>query len=42
MQTWLRTTACYQRKQGCWQIVHEHCSVPFDPETSRAAFTLEP
>jgi ketosteroid isomerase-like protein len=42
MQTWMRTTVGYQRRQGKWQIVHEHCSVPFDPYTSKAAFTLEP
>jgi len=42
MQTWMRLTGGYQRKQGRWQIVHEHCSVPFDPETSQAVFTLEP
>jgi ketosteroid isomerase-like protein len=42
MQTWLRNTAAYKRHQRKWLIVHEHCSVPFDPETSRAVFTLEP
>ena len=42
MQTWLRNTVGYQRKQGRWQIVHGHCSVPFNPETSKAVFTLEP
>ncbi|MBD2020477.1 nuclear transport factor 2 family protein [Leptolyngbya sp. FACHB-36] len=42
MQTWLRFTAAYQRQQGKWQIVHEHCSVPFDPHTSQAVLTLNP
>jgi len=42
MQTWVRSTAGYHRHQGRWQIVHEHCSVPFDPETSKATFSLEP
>lgn len=42
MQTWLRSTAGYRRIRGRWQIVHEHVSVPFNPETSQAAFTLEP
>jgi uncharacterized protein (TIGR02246 family) len=41
-QMWMRNTVSYQRNQGKWQIVHEHCSVPFDPETSKAVFTLEP
>lgn len=42
MQTWMRITAVYRHNQGNWQIVHEHNSVPFDPETSQAAFTLNP
>ncbi len=42
MQTWMRITAVYQKNQGNWQILHEHLSVPFDPETSQAAFTLNP
>jgi len=42
MQTWIRISAGYRRIRGRWQIVHEHASVPFDPETSQAAFTLEP
>jgi uncharacterized protein (TIGR02246 family) len=42
MQTWIRITAVYQNNQGNWQIVHEHNSVPFDPETSQAVFTLNP
>jgi len=41
-QIWMRSTGCYQRNEGRWQIVHEHCSVPFDPLTSKAVFTLEP
>ncbi len=28
--------------KGAWQIIHEHCSVPFNPETSQAVLTLEP
>jgi hypothetical protein len=42
MQTWMRLTGCYRRIEGRWRIVHEHCSVPFDPMTTKAAFTLEP
>ena len=39
---WFRTTAGYQRTaQGQWKIVHEHCSVPFDPATNQAVFTPE-
>lgn len=40
--SWIRDTAVYKRTHGKWQIVHEHCSVPFDPETSRAVLELEP
>lgn len=42
MQTWIRITAGYRRLHGRWRIVHEHASVPFDPQTAHAAFTLEP
>lgn len=42
MQTWMRITAVCQKNQGEWQILHEHLSVPFDPETSQAVFTLNP
>jgi uncharacterized protein (TIGR02246 family) len=42
MQTWMRSTACYQRKKGKWLIIHEHASLPFNPETSKVVFTLEP
>ncbi|WP_333878199.1 YybH family protein [Methylobacter sp.] len=41
MQTWIRSTAGYQRHQDIWQIVHEHCSVPFDQEMSKAISSLE-
>ncbi|NHC36404.1 YciI family protein [Scytonema millei] len=27
---------------GYWQILHEHISLPFHPETSQAVFTLNP
>ncbi|MFY9610616.1 MAG: nuclear transport factor 2 family protein [Blastocatellia bacterium] len=36
-QTWMRTTAGYRRIEGRWQIVHEHVSVPFHPQTRQAA-----
>lgn len=42
MQTWMRVTAVCKKNQGDWQILHEHLSVPFDPETAQAAFTLNP
>jgi ketosteroid isomerase-like protein len=42
MQMWMRATAVCQKNQGDWQISHEHISVPFNPETSQAVFTLNP
>ncbi|MBD6616359.1 DUF4440 domain-containing protein [Komarekiella sp. 'clone 1'] len=42
MQTWMRITAVCQRNQGEWQILHQHISVPFNPQTSQAVFTLNP
>jgi len=42
MQTWMRATAVCQKHQSEWQILHEHISVPFNPETSQAVFTLNP
>lgn len=42
MQTCLRATAILERREGQWKIVHEHCSVPFDPHTSQAVFSLVP
>lgn len=35
---WIRITAVYKRMDGGWKIVHEHNSVPFDPETGRVVF----
>lgn len=33
-QTWLRTTVCFRRIEGRWQVVHEHVSAPFNPMTN--------
>lgn len=35
---WIRNTAVYRNIEGRWLIVHEHGSVPFDPETLKAVF----
>jgi ketosteroid isomerase-like protein len=40
-QTWIRGSAVWHKDQGRWRIVHDHWSVPFDPQTSRAVLTLE-
>jgi uncharacterized protein (TIGR02246 family) len=41
-QMWMRATAACQKKDGNWQILHEHISVPFNPETSQGVLTLNP
>lgn len=40
MHMWMRVTSVCQKNQDNWQILHEHVSVPFDPETSQAVLTL--
>ncbi len=39
---WVRWTPCFRKIHGQWVIVHHQASVPFDPETGRAALDLEP
>ena len=39
---WLRWTACYQRINGQWRIVHEQVSVPVDVKSGKAVLDLEP
>lgn len=39
--SWIRNTAAYRRDRGKWLIVHEHSSVPFDPETMKPVFGLK-
>jgi uncharacterized protein (TIGR02246 family) len=39
---WLRVTVCLRRMDGRWLIVHDHCSTPFDPATTRALLDLAP
>jgi uncharacterized protein YndB with AHSA1/START domain/ketosteroid isomerase-like protein len=41
MQTWMRLTACCRKIAGEWRVAHEHVSVPFDPHTGKAAFSLD-
>ena len=40
--SWMRATVCYRRAGDGWAIQHEHWSAPFDPETGKALFDLEP
>jgi uncharacterized protein (TIGR02246 family) len=39
---WNRATLCFRKIDGKWRIMHEHDSVPFDPETGLASTNLEP
>lgn len=39
---WMRTTQCWRKTAGQWQVVHEHFSVPFDMESNAALFSLQP
>lgn len=41
MQTWIRTTTAFKKIQGKWKIIHEHGSLPINPHTAMAIFTLE-
>ncbi|MGC5701341.1 SgcJ/EcaC family oxidoreductase [Pseudomonas sp. NFXW11] len=39
---WMRVSVGYQRREGQWQVVHEHWSAPFDMLTGTALFDLQP
>ena len=40
--SWMRMTTCYKQINGEWLIGHEHISAPFDVQTSKALFDMEP
>ena len=39
---WLRWTTCFAKIKGNWLIVHDHVSVPVDPQTRTALLDLRP
>jgi ketosteroid isomerase-like protein len=39
---WVRWTACFRRIDGVWLVVHDHVSVPVDPQHGRAFLNLTP
>lgn len=39
---WMRATVCYRKTNGRWLVVHEHFSAPFDMESGKALFDLQP
>ncbi|MGO4573419.1 YybH family protein [Microvirga sp. 2TAF3] len=40
--SWMRMTSGYRKIDGKWMVVHEHFSAPFDMETGKALFDLQP
>ena len=38
---WVRSTVCCRRSGGKWLIMHEHVSLPINPETLQAWFPPE-
>jgi uncharacterized protein (TIGR02246 family) len=40
--TWVRVTVGFRKVDGTWMVTHEHVSVPFDMETSKALLELQP
>jgi uncharacterized protein (TIGR02246 family) len=40
--SWMRGTIGYRKTNGNWQVVHEHWSAPFDIESGKALFDLQP
>lgn len=38
---WLRWTACFQKIDGAWLIVHDHVSVPVDAGAGKTLMNLE-
>ena len=40
---WVRSTVCFEKRDGAWKVVHVHASVPFYMDGSvKAAVDLEP
>jgi ketosteroid isomerase-like protein len=39
---WMRMTVCYRKIGGDWRVVHEHFSSPFDMQSGKALFELQP
>lgn len=39
---WVRSTLVCRRADGVWRVVHQHESVPFEPDTGAALVSLGP
>ncbi|WP_334186564.1 YybH family protein [Noviherbaspirillum sp.] len=40
--SWMRMSTGYRKRGGKWLVVHEHFSAPFDMESGKALFELQP
>lgn len=40
--SWMRATVGFRKLNGQWRIAHEHFSAPFDMESGKALFDLQP
>lgn len=40
--SWSRGTRVFERKDGAWEMIHQHLSVPYDPATGEAKTDLHP
>jgi uncharacterized protein (TIGR02246 family) len=42
MEMWFRVSLAFRNVDGRWLVTHEHSSVPFEPQSMRAAVDLRP
>ena len=42
LEMWLRLSLAFRKVDGKWLVTHEHSSVPFDPQSMKAAVDLKP
>lgn len=42
VESWSRGTRVFQKIDGRWQMIHQHVSYPYDPETGQAKTDLKP
>ncbi|MEV4457586.1 nuclear transport factor 2 family protein [Microbispora sp. NPDC049633] len=41
-ETWSRGTRVSERRDGAWEMIHQHLSFPSDPDTGEAGTDLRP
>lgn len=42
LEMWFRVSLAFRKVGGTWLVTHEHSSVPFEPQSMRAAVDLRP